>query len=133
MKPILFEIYGPIAIHSYGLCIAVGLLLFIFFVQQHPLFKKLNLEPIFFNVVTLGIFSGLLGGRILYLISQSKPFWDITRWFTIWEGGFAILGGIMGILIAVSWYVHKHGISDLAFLDLVSLYTPLLLSISSVG
>lgn len=133
MKPILLHIYGPIAIHSYGLCIAIGLVLFMFFVRQHPLFEKLKLEPIFNNVVALGIFSGLLGGRILHLISEGEPFWDITRWFTIWEGGFAILGGIIGILAVVPWYIHSKGVSVLAFLDLVSIYTPLLQSVSRVG
>ncbi len=133
MNPVLLQIYGPIAIHSYGLCIAIGILLFILLVRQHPLYKKLNLEPIFSTIISVGVFSGLLGGRILYLISQGEPFWDITQWFTIWEGGFAILGGIIGIIIATSAYLYSHKIPLLSFFDLVTLYTPLLQSVSRVG
>lgn len=133
MNPILLPLYGPIAIHSYGLCIAIGILLFIFLVRQHPLYKKLNLEPIFSTIISVGVFSGLLGGRILYLISQNEPFWDITQWFTIWEGGFAILGGIIGIITAISAYLYFKKIPILSFFDLVCLYTPLLQSVSRVG
>lgn len=133
MNPVLFPIYGPIAIHSYGLCIAIGVFIFIFLIRQHPLYTKLNLEPIFSTIITIGVFSGLLGGRLLYLISQGEPFWDITQWFTIWEGGFAILGGIIGIILATSTYLYSQKMPLLPFFDLVCLYTPLLQSVSRVG
>lgn len=133
MKSQLIHIYGPFFIHSYGLCIAIGLLVFVWLIQKHPKFKKMNLDEHFSTVVSIGTLAGLFGGRFLYMITSEENVFDITAWIRIWEGGLSILGCIIAILCVVPFYLRHKKIPILPFLDLVSIYTPLLQAISRVG
>lgn len=81
----------------------------------------------------MGIAAGLVGGRLLYVlqnIHEFPHFWDALR---LWDGGFAILGSVLGILLAMPWYLRRVQIPILPFLDLAALYAPLLQAISRLG
>ncbi len=129
----LLHIYGPIAIHTYGLFIAIGILVFTWLISQNSRFTTMNLAGKFSEILMVGVIAGLFGGRLLYIIEKSDTFASYLEWFALWKEGFSILGSILGILLIVPWYLKRCRIPILPFSDLVSVYIPLLQAIARIG
>jgi phosphatidylglycerol---prolipoprotein diacylglyceryl transferase len=132
MSLTLVHLYGPFSINSYGLTIALGLLLFMLLIQRHPRFIPLKLNTCLPQLVMIGIISGVLGGRVWYALSEPS---DITfsNFFAYWQGGLSILGCIISLAIVMPVVFWYYKLSVLPVLDLVALYSPLLQSISRFG
>jgi phosphatidylglycerol:prolipoprotein diacylglycerol transferase len=81
----------------------------------------------------VGIFAGVIGGRLLVVISEPflYPYW--YDWFALWQGGFSILGTIIGVMISLPIYLKKINVPILPFSDLVAIYAPLCQSIARLG
>jgi len=134
MYPRLFHIYGPIWIHSYGVMIALGFLTFLYCTLKHPVRKRLISSENYLNMVFAGLAGALLGGRLLYIITNFHEFsGSIIEFFFPWVGGFVVLGSIIGVLIAVPLYLSLKKIPILPILDLTALYAPLMHAISRIG
>jgi phosphatidylglycerol---prolipoprotein diacylglyceryl transferase len=134
MYPRLFHIYGPIWIQSYGVTIVIGFMVFLFLAYNDPRRAKLLDSDTFFNTIFVGLISAILGGRLLFIISEWNTLQDpLIEFFYIWQGGFVLLGSILGVAIAVPIYLKTHGIPAIKFLDIIAQYGPLLQSISRVG
>lgn len=133
MKAKLFHIYGPLYINSYGLFIAIGLLVFMQFAKRALMKKKLMDSEMFNHLFTLCIVATVLGGRALFIISQWDQFSSWTEWFELWNGGFSILGGIIGCLVTVTASLKYYKIPLLPTADIASVYVPLLESIARIG
>jgi len=129
----LLHIYGPIAIHTYGLFIALGILVFTWLISRDSRFMSMNLSGKFSEILMVGIIAGFFGGRLLYIIEEPNSFTSYLELFAFWEEGFSILGSILGILLIESWYLKKCDIPILPFSDLVSVYIPLLQTIARIG
>ncbi len=129
----LIHIYGPLSIQSFGLIIAIGLLLFTWLVYHHPLRKKLLSKDQFSSVLLIGILSGIIGGRLLFIAQEYSSMSSVFDIFRIWQGGFSILGTIAGITLALAYYLKKTKIPALPFFDLIAIYAPLFQSISRIG
>jgi phosphatidylglycerol:prolipoprotein diacylglycerol transferase len=133
MHRTLFHIYGPFAIHSFGLMIALGLVIFAWLIQRHPTRSHIITQEKFIDALLLGIVVALAGGRLLYVISEWHT---ITSWptiFYIWDGGLSLLGSIISTVLIMPIYLRRNHIPVLPLLDLVALYTPLLQAISRLG
>jgi phosphatidylglycerol:prolipoprotein diacylglycerol transferase len=134
MYPRLVHVHGPVWIYSYGVMIAVGFLAFIVLALSHPQRKKYLSQDQFFQAVFIGLLGGLCGGRLLYILSDLDSFFEHPLDALLpWIGGFTVLGGIIGALISVSWYLHSQKIPVLPVLDLAALYGPLFHAISRFG
>jgi len=81
----------------------------------------------------VGIIAGIIGGRILVIISESHLYHSWLDWFALWQGGFSILGTILGVIIILPFYLKKINVPILPFADLVALYAPLCQSIARLG
>lgn len=133
MHPELLHIYGPISIQWYGLMIFIGIVVFTYFVLKDPRRKKLISTDQFFDLVTLGIATGIIGGRLLFVLTNRHDISSLYDCIAIWDGGFSVLGSIVGILCIVPLYLRAKKIRALELLDLVSIYAPLLQSIARIG
>lgn len=129
----LIHIYGPFSIQSFGLIITVGLLLFTWLIHRHSLRKKLLNDEQFSTVILLGVVSGILGGRLLYVAQEYGSMTSIREAFSFWEGGFSILGTIVAVLTTIGIYLKKIKVPILPFFDLITMYAPLLQAISRLG
>src|ERR1700730_16604302 len=129
----LLPIYGPIAIHGYGLMIAIGLLIFMQLIQKDPRFHQLHLESHFTNIMLVGIVTGLLGGRILFFLIHPSAYQSFIDFFAFFQGGLSILGCIVALLIVLPLYLRSLHIPIIPILDLLAIYSPLLQSISRIG
>ncbi len=133
MKFELLHIYGPFSIHSYGLFIALGILIFAWLTKKHALFKQLKLENKFTEILMLGIVAGLVGGRLLSIICEPGEFNSIVAMIAPWQGGFSILGSVLGVLLILPWYLKKINIPILPFFDLIAIFAPLIVAIGRIG
>ncbi|MBP6892628.1 prolipoprotein diacylglyceryl transferase [Candidatus Babeliales bacterium] len=133
MNPVLFHVWGPFAIHAYGVCIAVGALIAIFLLTCDQKLSKIATQDQLMTTLQLIIVSGYVGGRLGFLISESEPLQNYIMLFKFWEPGLSILGGIIGAVVALSAYLFWYKIPVLPFLDRIALYTPLVQSFGRVG
>ena len=129
----LFHIYGPFAVHSYGLAIAIGLIAFTFLVKKDPRFARLHLANKFTEILLVGIIVAMIGGRLLFLASNPDYFTTPLDLITFWQPGFSILGCIIALLLILPWYLMMIEVPIINFLDLIAIYAPLLQSISRTG
>ncbi len=128
----LINIYGPIGIHTYGLCIALGIIIFNWLITQDKRFTLLNLAGKFSEILIVGALAAFFGGRILYILED--PTWnDYASLLAFWKEGFSILGSIIGVILIVPWYLKKLAIPIIPFADFVSIYVPLLQAIARFG
>ena len=133
MSPVLFHIYGPFAIHSFGLMIVIGLIITLYFLEKDAKLQKLVSHNQLSTIIQMSLVAGIAGGRIWFLITNPI---DATNWFdyfTVWNGGLSILGAIIGIITILSLYLTWNKIPILLLLDRLTLYAPFLQSISRLG
>lgn len=119
MRHTLVHLYEPFSIYSYGLMIALGILIFIWFLQRDPKRAALVSNNQLIDILLLGIVAGFIGGRGLYLITSWSQWNELFR-----LDGFSIIGSILGILVIMPWYLKKQNIPILEMLDLLALYGP---------
>lgn len=129
----LINIYGPISIHWYGLMIFIAVIVTTYALYKDPIRRKLITKDQLFDLITLGILSGIIGGRFLFVIINIRQYscwWQIGA---LWDAGFSIMGTIVGIWVALIIYVHHNKIAALPLMDLFATYAPLAQSISRLG
>ncbi len=132
--PRIFHLYGPLWIQSYGLMIVVGLVLFMYLTYKHSLRKRYLSPELFHSLIMWGIVGAFAGGRIFEVVTQ----WDLFSHNPIevlypWVGGFGILGGIIGTLVAITLLLRSRGVAVLPVLDLLAIHAPVMQGISRIG
>lgn len=132
-SPELLHIYGPFGIQSYGLFIALGIIISVIAIRYDKRFKQLHLEAIYLDIIMISIIAGCIGGRLLEVISEPDLYPHWYDWFALWEGGFSILGCIIGIITIVPFYLKKIHVPIIPLFDLVAIYAPLCQSIARLG
>lgn len=117
---------GPLTLHSYGLCLAIGILACYGVLVRRARPHGLPEGPLG-NLVVLLVASGLVGARLFYVAEH----WSSTyaanpaSAFRIWQGGLMFYGSlIVGSLALVAWCRLRHR-SLLDTLDLFAVVMPL--------
>jgi phosphatidylglycerol:prolipoprotein diacylglycerol transferase len=114
--------------------IAVGFLVFLWLTYRHPKRIELIGGEQYLNALFIGLVSGVVGGRLLYIATDLKYFLaNPLDMLAPWQGGFVVLGSIIGVLIVVPLYLHRLRVKILPLLDLASLYAPLMQAIARFG
>lgn len=133
MYPVIAHIYGPIAIHSYGVMIAVGLMLCIWLINNNPLRKELITEAQFSSFLLVEIGAAIIGGKLFYLLIEWHSYNSWLDFFAWWEGGFSILGSTIVATFTAALYLKYYAIPLLPTLDLIARYAPLLQVFGRIG
>lgn len=81
----------------------------------------------------ISILAGCIGGRFLEVISEPLLYPHWYDWFALWQGGFSILGSIIGVITIVPFYLKKINVPIIPLFDLVAIYAPLCQSIARLG
>lgn len=111
IDPVIFSI-GPVSVHWYGLMYVIG------FLAAWLLARKRAAQPgstwtgvdvddlIFYSA--LGV---ILGGRIGWIVfyGLEDVAADPMRALRIWEGGMSFHGGLLGVIVAVTWFAKRRG------------------------
>ncbi|MBS1986701.1 prolipoprotein diacylglyceryl transferase [Candidatus Dependentiae bacterium] len=133
MYPEILHLYGPFSIHSYGLMIALGVITFVWTANRHPLRKKYMSSDALMDLVIMGTFWAVAGGRLLYVLTQWHTLDNWSDLFNVWQGGLSLLGSVLACGIFAPLYLWRHHIPVLPCLDLIGINAPLLQSISRIG
>ncbi len=134
MLPHILHIYGPLWIQGYGVMIVLGFFTFLFLTYRDVHRAKIIDSDTFFNAIFAGLVGAMVGGRLLFMITEWQSFsnpW--IEMFYVWDGGFVVLGAIIGVIAIVPIYLKLHKVLVLEFLDLISLYAPVMQSIARMG
>lgn len=134
MYPIIAHIYGPFNINSYGVMIALAIVAFTQLCTRDSRAKKLADKATIINIITVGILSGIIGGRLLYFATNFFHHQlQITAIGKLWDGGFSVLGSIIAITVSITTYLHYKQLPILELLDVAGLYGGLLQGIARIG
>ena len=133
MRRELLHLCGPFSIYSYGLAIAIGLMVFTMLCLKNKTITRIISTEKFIETVGLSLIVGLSGARILYLLNSWHRIESFGEIFAVWSGGLSALGGIIAILIIIPWYLKYIKVPALPLLDVAALNAPLLHAISRLG
>ena len=122
MHPVLFHI-GPVTIYTYGVLVAFGVLLGLWYSRQHA--PAAGLDPD--RVWNLGIYMTLVAllGAKLWLVALYAPYYwahprEMLALSTLQSGG-TFYGGLIAALLFAVPYTRRYKIP---FLPLVDTYAP---------
>lgn len=110
---------GSKPIFWYGIIIAAGFLLALFYIQSVCEKKGIKKDSVYDTAIFALIF-GIIGARLYYIIfdfdSVKGSFLNL---FAVWNGGLAIYGGIIGGAASIYVYCRKKGIEFFRMADLI--------------
>lgn len=117
-----FKFLG-INVYFYGLIIAIGFLLGLFYCLHRADEFGLTQDNIL-DMVICSVPSAVIGARILYVITNSERYFAPGKWLDIvkiWEGGLAIYGGLVLAVLVILIYAKKKQINIGLLLDVAVL------------
>lgn len=130
MRLEMFRI-GNIPIYSYGLMIAIGLLLALFVGQYR--FKKHKLDDeIVFDLILICAISGFLGAKLLYVIVEFKDFME-NPMQVLGSAGFVVYGGIITGVLAGYIYTRVKKLNFMEVFDCVMPEVALVQAFGRIG
>jgi prolipoprotein diacylglyceryl transferase len=111
---------GPIPLHAYGLCLAVGVLVAASVAERR--WEARGGKPGTIGEIGLiVVISGVVGARVYHLFTGYD--WHtggIAGTVKIWQGGLSIWGAVGGGAIAVVIVAHRKGLPTLKLLDAIA-------------
>jgi phosphatidylglycerol---prolipoprotein diacylglyceryl transferase len=132
MYPELFRI-GSLTVHSYGLMMALAILVAALALYREAPREELNPDHIL-EAIIVAAFFGLIGSRILYIILHwsyysTQPFLKILTEFE----GLTFYGAMFGGVIAILVWSNRRKISFMKMADLLAPYLALGYAFGRIG
>lgn len=123
-----FTLFG-LDITYYGLVIAIGMAMGVFFACKNAKFRGLKSDDLIL-VACYALPLSIIGARLYYVLFSLDKFTSFWQVFEIWKGGMAIYGGVIGGAIGVMLYclIHKKN-----FLDVADIAVPSLILGQAIG
>ena len=125
LRPYLFEV-GGVQLRFYSLAYLLGILFAYWHLSKMikapgaPMAQR-HADDLFFYC-TLGV---ILGGRIGYAAFYKPELFASADVFKLWEGGMSFHGGVIGVLVAISWVAWRGGLNWLRICDYIAVNVPL--------
>jgi phosphatidylglycerol---prolipoprotein diacylglyceryl transferase len=117
MKPVLFELFG-FSIFGYGTMIAIGICAALIMVSYRAKKRGYDEDSVI-NMSILAIVLGILGGKLLYIITELKSVIADPSILKDVGSGFVVYGAIIGGALGVYLYCKRKGWQVLKMFDLV--------------
>ncbi len=133
MYPTLLHIYGPLQINSFNAAIMAGIALFFYAAFRHPGSEKWVRKSDFFNTCIESGIAGIIGGRLLHVLSQWHDYESFYDMLALWNGGLSILGALAGVLIYSVWSLRRKQLPILPIYDIAAVYVPLAQGMGRIG
>ncbi len=125
LRPYLFEI-GGFQLRFYSLAYLLGILFAYWHLSKmikapgSPMAQR-HADDLFFYC-TLGV---ILGGRLGYAAFYKPELFESLALFRLWEGGMSFHGGVIGVLVAISWVAWRGSLNWLRVCDYIAVNVPL--------
>ncbi|MBY0087253.1 prolipoprotein diacylglyceryl transferase [Brevibacillus sp. M2.1A] len=129
IDPIAIAI-GPLKIHWYGIIMGLAFFLGTYLARYNS--KRSGIDPDHvLNMVVLIIPAAIVCARLYYVTFEWQQYKDNPLdIFAVWQGGLAIHGGLIGGVLAGTWYIRKH---NLPFLRLADIFMPSVILGQAIG
>ena len=112
---------GPLTVHSYGLFISLAFTFGIILASYRAKARNIDVSMVL-DMSIYAIVSAIVGSRIVYIIVNYKDYLkDPIRVFYIHQGGLVFYGGLIGVIITLSYYIRVH---KLEFFEIADLLIP---------
>lgn len=108
---------GPLEIRWYAILILLGAIVGILLAEVEAKKKGISKDDIFDLAFWMLIF-GIIGARLYYVLFNLSTYHSILDVFSVWNGGLAIHGGIIGGAITMLIYCRKKGLNFLTVADI---------------
>lgn len=118
MHPILFQL-GPVTVHSYGVLVAVAILLGLWLGRRQAARMGLDAEQVW-NIGIYMILGGLVGSKLWYIIENGDYYFsNPAQIFTLatFQAAGVFYGGFLAALATGIYFIRKSGVHYLALLD----------------
>lgn len=125
LRPYLFEI-GRFQLRYYSLAYLLGILFAYWHLSKMirsagaPLAQR-HADDLFFYC-TLGV---ILGGRLGYAAFYQPELFGGVELFQLWNGGMSFHGGVIGVLVAITWVAWRGGLNWLRVCDYIAVNVPI--------
>lgn len=116
MRIILFQIFG-IQIKSYGLMIAIGIMVAASLFINKGKKKGLD-EDSLLNLIIFAVIGGVLGGKLLFIITEIRDILKNPSILLDFGYGFVIYGAILGGALAMYLYCRRKKWNTLEMVDI---------------
>ncbi len=99
---------GPITVRTFGLMVALGMLLgswvFLRYARDHGMDPEL-LSRFAWRIIIFG----LIGSRVLFVLTHISQFTDDPlSAFAVWQGGLQFSGAFLVAVGMIRWFLRKH-------------------------
>ena len=133
-SPIAFSI-GPLAVRWYGLFAAIIFAATYLAVPYLARRRFGDEDKVFWqNVVVVALVSGIIGSRIAHVLVAWETYAAAPLdAFKVWQGGLTTHGAIIGGILGLWWYAHRHKRHVLDLTDTVSVPFIFGLALGRVG
>lgn len=115
MRLVLFQI-GDFKVYSYGLMIAVGIIVAATLFIRRAKNDGYN-EDKLLNLIIVTVISGILGGKLLFILTELNNIINDPSILLNFGNGFVIYGAIMGGVLGLYLYCRKNKFNSLRILD----------------
>ena len=108
MKPVLWS-FGGLHLYSYGLCIAIGVLISFFLMKRRAEREGFPAPDAVSDMIFAVLGWGFLGARLFY-VAQNLSYYlaEPLKIFAVWEGGLIFYGGVVAAFLGfVGMVRHK--------------------------
>ena len=109
MYPVLID-FGAFRIYTYGVMIALGLLVGIILATRRARREGIDANKIL-DTTFYALIAALLGSRLLFVLFYLEDYLDAPfRILKLWEGGLVFYGGLIPAVIVGLWYITRSGL-----------------------
>ncbi|MFH1371678.1 MAG: prolipoprotein diacylglyceryl transferase [Planctomycetota bacterium] len=134
MHPELFRIpFTTLTVKSYGLMMVIGFLVAVYVIRR--LSRNITPDPqMITNASLYSLIAGVVGSRIFFVVHHFNLFkGDLLNMFAIWQGGLELLGGVIGSLVVLIFYMRYHKLPVRRYLDILAIGLMLALAFGRIG
>jgi len=135
MNPFILHLGGPLNISWYGLFLVCSVSLFLYGAYTDIRRSSILNTNQFFDCAAVATLSGLVGGKLLFMISQFDELYvsSLTDIMHLIIGGYAILGAIVGAVLGLWGMARWYRLEMIPLFDLAGAYALLAHGIARVG
>ncbi|HZZ58182.1 MAG TPA: prolipoprotein diacylglyceryl transferase [Opitutaceae bacterium] len=127
-SPYIGPHWGKIGIRYYGLAYMLGFLAAAGMFFRYAKAGRSRLPaPLIADFMVWIALGTMIGGRLGYMLlySPGDLLHDPLTLFTVWDGGMASHGGMIGVTVAIAWFARRHHLPFLHLGDLVVSAAPI--------